>query len=118
MRPIDATRLVKLVLEERDKIPLKLAERYSFGVQSPNKHGASMRVGIRKVLRLIEQAPTLDYAPVKRGEWWRDVWEDETVEPHKMRYAGYRCSRCFFGTAMKRPYCSNCGARMDGKENA
>lgn len=63
MRPIDATRLVKLVLKERDKIPLETVERYSFGVPSPCKHGQSMRGGIRKVLRLIEQAPTLDLAP-------------------------------------------------------
>lgn len=66
-RLIDATALVKLVLEERDKIPLEVVERYSFGVPSPNKHGQAMRGGIRKVLRLIEQAPTLDYVP--RQQW-------------------------------------------------
>jgi hypothetical protein len=63
MRPIDATRVVKVVLEERDKIPLEVVERYSFGYPSPYKHGQSMRGGIRKVLRIIEQAPTLDLAP-------------------------------------------------------
>lgn len=66
MRLIDATRLVKLALLERDKIPLTIVERYSFGTQSPNRHGQSMRGGIRKILRLIEQAPTIDAVPVVR----------------------------------------------------
>jgi hypothetical protein len=66
MRLIDATRLVKLALLERDKIPLTIVERYSFGTQSPNRHGQSMHGGIRKILRLIEQAPTIDAVPVVR----------------------------------------------------
>lgn len=66
MRLIDATRLVKLALLEREKIPLTIVERYSFGTQSPNRHGQAMRGGIRKILRLIEQAPTIDAVPVVR----------------------------------------------------
>ena len=66
MRLIDATRLVKLSLIERDKIPLTVEERYAFGVRTPNRHGQSMRGGIRKILRLIEQAPTIDAVPVVR----------------------------------------------------
>lgn len=114
MRPIDATRLVKLVLEERDKIPLTVVERYSFGVPSPNKHGASMRGGIRKVLRLIEQAPTLDYAPVRHGEWI----EEEGYNGDDF----YRCSACgeYWVTIDGTPaennmhFCPHCGAKMDG----
>lgn len=66
MRLIDATRLVELALLERDKIPLTIVERYSFGTGSPNRHGQSMRGGIRKILRLIEQSPTIDAVPVVR----------------------------------------------------
>lgn len=66
MRLIDATRLVKLVLLERDKIPLSVKERNGFGTESPNRHGQSMRGGIRKILRLIEQMPTIDAVPVIR----------------------------------------------------
>lgn len=81
MRPIDATRLVKLVLEERDKIPLTVVERYSFGYPSPYKHGQSMRGGIRKVLRLIEQAPTLDIAPK-----WISVKERLPEDDENLRF--------------------------------
>lgn len=113
-RPIDATALVKLVLEERDKIPLEVVERYSFGVRSPNKHGQSMRGGIRKVLRLIEQAPTLDYVPLKRGKWGA---------PEIIGYDGLqavyarKCSECgCYSTVFVTRYCPNCGALMDEKE--
>lgn len=66
MRLIDATRLVKLALLERDKIPLSIKERNGFGTESPNHHGQSMRGGIRKIMRLIEQMPTIDAVPVVR----------------------------------------------------
>lgn len=114
MRPIDATRLVKLVLEERDKIPLKTVERYSFGFPSPNKHGQSMRGGIRKALRIIEQAPTLDLAPVVHGEWV------------KQKNGRLICSVCGVRGLQESDeldyycypsaYCPNCGAKMDGGE--
>lgn len=109
-RPIDATRLVKLALEERDKIPLEVVERYSFGVPSPYKHGQSMRGGIRKVLRLIEQAPTLDYEPVRHGEWISMVFTDTG------KHAGYKCSECGLGARKKFTYC-HCGAKMNAKED-
>lgn len=118
MRPIDATRLVKLVLEERDKIPLEVVERYSFGVPSPNKHGQSMRGGIRKVLRLIEQAPTLDCEPVVHSQWML-----HEMHPHRVTVDGFVvCPECkhhfdrIKGTWFKR--CPNCGAKMDGKADA
>lgn len=118
VRPIDATMLVKLVLEERDKIPLEVVERYSFGVPSPNKHGQSMRGGIRKVLRLIEQSPTLDYAPVRRGEWIPWIEEVEIYNTGGFRepkQVGWLCSKCKKGHCqMHRKFCPDCGAKMDG----
>ena len=59
MRPIDADELKKLILKERDAIPKEIYERYGFGVGTPNKHGNSMRGGIRIALRCMENTPTL-----------------------------------------------------------
>ena len=59
-RLIDANEVVKAILEERDKIPYELVS------EKPFKHGNSMRGGIRKALRCIEQAPTVDAVPVVR----------------------------------------------------
>lgn len=60
MRLIDANRVVKDIISERDKIPYELVP------EKPFKHGNSMRGGIRKALRCIEQAPTVDAVPVVR----------------------------------------------------
>ena len=60
MRLIDATEVVKNIVAERDKIPYELVS------EKPFKHGNSMRGGIRKALRCIEQAPAVDAVPVVR----------------------------------------------------
>lgn len=118
MRPIDADALKKLLLEERDKIPLEIIERYSFGCPSPNKHGAAMRGGIRKALRCMENTPTLDVKPVKHGRWIL-----KSFIPHHVTVDGYlvcpNCNNSFYrikGTWFKR--CPHCGTKMDGKEES
>ena len=60
MRIIDANEVVKNIVAERDKIPYELVS------EKPFKHGNSMRGGIRKALRCIEQAPTVDAVAVTR----------------------------------------------------
>ena len=111
-RPIDATKVVQAIIAIRDKIPLETVERYSFGVPSPYRHGQSMRGGIRKALREIEQAPTLDYAPVRHGDWL-------------LRHVGHghywECSECHTNPCIyvteNTKFCPNCGAKMDGNSN-
>lgn len=66
MRLIDADALKEKLLKERDAIPLTCTERYGFGVEFPNHHGQSMRGGIKKALRCMEQTPTIDAVPVVR----------------------------------------------------
>ena len=66
MRLIDADALKAKLIEERDSIPLTCTERYGFGVEFPNHHGTSMRGGINKAFRCMEQTPTIDAVPVVR----------------------------------------------------
>ena len=67
MRMIDANAVVKAILEERDKIPRTITTApYELGTEKPYHAGDQMRGGIRKALRCIEQAPTVDAVPVVR----------------------------------------------------
>ena len=62
----DVVPIIKAILEERDKIPLMInTERYIPNWR-PDHHGEAMRGGIRKVLRIIEEAPVVDAVPVVR----------------------------------------------------
>lgn len=59
-----------------------------------------------EVTEVIAFAPTLDYAPVVRGEWVHDI--------NNL----YGCSKCLERETMSRKklkkFCPNCGAIMDG----
>ena len=67
MRIIDANEVVKNIVAERDKIPRTVSTApYELGTEKPYHAGDQMRGGIRKALRCIEQAPTVDAVPVVR----------------------------------------------------
>ena len=66
-RLVDANEVVKAILAERDKIPRTITTApYELGTEKPYHAGDQMRGGIRKALRCIEQAPTVDAVPVVR----------------------------------------------------
>lgn len=121
MRYIDADILKEKLLAERDKIPLEIVERYSFGVPTPYRHGQSMRGGIRVALRCMEETPTVEVAERKRGVWLRSdkEYEDDWSYTHlywiTCPFCGLKLSsdQCF-QTACKTHFCSNCGAELKG----
>lgn len=75
----------------------------------------------KKIMRVIDDAPTAHVAPVVPG-WW------EKIDSSYYRWtpsggtfvdrATYRCSHCGRGTAVKSNYCPNCGCRMEGAEDS
>ena len=69
-------------------------------------HNGDM-ISSEEVEKAIAEAPTVDAVPVVHGRWGNyDPYLD-----------GYRCSRCKLSHRCCTPYCSNCGAKMDGGEN-
>ena len=119
MRLIDADELKRRILEERDKIPLTIVERYSFGVGTPNRHGQSMRGGIRKALRCMEETPTANAEERKQGRWIRTdkEYEDDWSYTHlywiTCPFCGLKLnSDSTHLTASKMHYCPNCGAKL------
>lgn len=106
--------LVKALIAERDKHPPETIDRYSFGVKVPSRFNQAIRGGIRKALREVEMAPSVDAVPVVHGRWI----ERETEKPLILRCV--MCSEC--GTMYQRRhkaylnYCPNCGAKMDKED--
>ena len=100
----DVTPIIKAILDERNKIPLMInTERY-IPNWKPNQHGNAMRGGIRKALRIIEQAPVVDVVEVVHAYWKEHLGEG---------YTG--CSKCdFIPYNISDNFCPNCGAKMDG----
>lgn len=67
MRLIDAGALEKEILSERNKIPELLpCAPYELRDVKPNKDAPLIRAGIRKALRCLSNAPTVDAVPVVR----------------------------------------------------
>ena len=52
----------------------------------------------------IKNAPAADVAPVRHGRW---------IDSSN----GWMCSECEQDNTYDKPYCPNCGAKMDGKED-
>ena len=59
-----------------------------------------------KARKLIEEAPTVDAAPVVHGRWIQ-------CEPHSPLECG-EC-HCFFVRLYPRDFCPHCGAKMEAR---
>ena len=98
MRLKDADALVHLLCDTEGTAPIL---------------GLSRIIEVSDVVRIIEDAPTVDAVPVRKGRW---------IENYDM----FKCSECgatgFFEEDYSKPYrcnfCPNCGADMrEIKEN-
>ena len=64
-------------------------------------------------MRLIEDAPLVDVAPVRHGAWIDPEDNDGHTEWHCSYCGDVVCTICGYPSAN---YCPNCGAKMDGGE--
>ena len=92
MRPIDADRALEIVRDQ--------------GIAHPNAYHLTNYATL-----ILREAPTIDVAPVKHGQWGT----------HSDRPDSLICSVCNYGFDMWKHdphnYCPNCGAKMDGELN-
>lgn len=76
----------------------------------------SYRSGFAEACIAVENAPAADVAEVKHGEWLAVIKYESLINPYQ-----HTCDRCcksyFDRNTFDYPYCPNCGAKMDGKEN-
>lgn len=112
MKLLNYNELKTLLLEERDKIPLTVpGVRYEMNIPQPNKHGESMRGGIRIALRCMERCQPFSFDDLRpKGRW-------EWLGPYRYNNDGMigTCSVCKERLRLfARNYCPNCGADMRG----
>lgn len=114
-RYIDEAELVRAIIRERDKIPLKTpCATYELLDEKPNQIGEAMRGGIRKALRCISEAPTADVVKVVRCKDCKWYQEGKLLAPNKFcfrlqhppedRKIGYNYAPddfCSYGTLQK-----------------
>ena len=79
-------------------------------------YGATPKVvsdTLRKVINMLADQPTLDYAPVRHG-----VWSEYEAPYGFPSLNGFPCSVCGMHQTDIRGlyYCPNCGAKMDGEK--
>lgn len=104
----DVRPIIAELVRFKKSIPLEIdVGRYLPEIHK-NTHGEATRGGIKKALRVIEQAPTIDAEPVRHGEW---------INPRLNKYGHpcHQCNQCLFVASQKdRHFCPDCGAKMDG----
>ena len=110
MRPIDADALKELVIETLERI-----------AKMPAMNHEEMHViaACRMLCEMIDDAPAIDYAPVKHGEF--EFQEFEYIPG--LCVVPVHCKTCdttYFTInkdGKRTVCCPYCGARMDGKED-
>lgn len=114
IRPIDANALVEY-LDQLSEAYNEAYEKLEYGDPHKNILYGKFTTIVETILQIKRKEPTLDYEPVRHGEWIEST----------VCVGFYECSQCrsrkrgnqpFFDSVWN--YCPNCGAKMDGgKEN-
>ena len=66
----------------------------------------------------IEAVPAAEVAEVRHGRWIPEACESVSKRNRLIEYRVYSCSICGRSNGrVKKRYCPNCGALMDGKED-
>ena len=95
MRPIDADRALEIVRDQ--------------GIAHPSAYHLTNYATL-----ILREAPTIDVAPVKHGQWVQVICHEEFEDGFVDRVEEC-CSICHVPNWQRTTnYCPNCGAKMDG----
>ena len=104
MRPIDADALVAKLDDWRGDIE---------DVDKNDAHDVAYYSAMSRAIRFAKDAPTLDLAPVRHGEW-------KYLPPTDTLMGAYSCTLCGLIEFVERfnahNFCPNCGAKMVTEE--
>jgi hypothetical protein len=110
MRPIDADALVESLSASYKELRV-LSDSLNEGDVAKEIYQGELITFLESILR-TKEAPTLDYAPVRHGEWIKD--DTPFAKQRKCSVCG-KCDNP--KTAIRGHYCWFCGAKMDGGKN-
>ena len=110
MKLLNYNELKTLLLEERDKIPLTVpGARYEMNIPQPNKHGESMRGGIRIALRCMERCQPVSIDDLRpKGRWG-------VIEETSSGWKQHRCSVCKAEAIFEYTYIDDYDEGVDGE---
>lgn len=66
----------------------------------------------KSVLRIVDEAPTIEAEPVRNGKWHQ--YRLSVPKGRGQTYSVYGCNKCRKHEKKRTAYCPNCGAKMDG----
>lgn len=70
---------------------------------------------VKDVFALVMHAPVADVVEVRHGRWIPEACESVSKRNRLIEYRVYSCSICGRSNGrVKKKYCPNCGAKMDG----
>jgi len=107
MRLIDLDALMQFPIRWNHYDIVNGSEKYIFGVEA--------------VLEYAENLPTVDAEPVRHGEWISEIIKAQDWKGRaRDYYQPHSCSICHKPDPCQgvSNYCPNCGAKMDGNEDA
>jgi hypothetical protein len=89
----------------------KVGKVLTFRGESIGDYNIGVKEGLDVSRQVVENAPTIDAAPVVRGEW---IYEPRTFNCNP----AFKCSNCGhreYEHDRKTLYCPNCGAKMESE---
>lgn len=92
----------------------------SEAIEALNQHYYETFIDYDTTVELLNELPSIDAVSVVHGRWetreytTEDDWDDWGVINHREEV----CSECGKWQSERSKFCSHCGARMDGEENA
>ena len=107
---IGSGRKARMRLIDADALP-----DHKFSENQCNKFGdgAHYRQGWNDAIdAIVDNEPTVDAVPVRRGKWERHYCEDDGIPD------GWQCNQCnnWFYFDRRPKYCPDCGAQMGGEQ--
>ena len=69
--------------------------------------------GIKTAREIIDDAPTIEAEPVRRGKWSRDYLPSTNGGAYEV----WRCSECQNAFNWRMNYCGHCGAKMEDADD-